>query len=239
MIVRSLSRNGAVAAAAVGAATLLGLGWVGAAVLFAFFLPSTALSRMRHARLHAIADVGKQGPRDAWQVLANGGVAACCALLALRLPHVIADAGFVGAFAAASADTWGTEIGTRFGGKAYGLLNLRAMPTGISGAVTVLGTLAECVGALLVAAVAALLGLAPLLAAAVGGILGALTDSFLGATLQERRYCAACKQQCETNPHRCGNTTTCVRGISGFGNDGVNFCATLVGASVTIALVLR
>ncbi|MGA8532529.1 MAG: DUF92 domain-containing protein, partial [Candidatus Tumulicola sp.] len=82
--VRALSAGGAWAAFAVGALVFGTSGWRGALVLFAFFIPSTLLSRF--GRSHKAAFEGKQGPRDAWQVLANGGIAAICALLALRLP---------------------------------------------------------------------------------------------------------------------------------------------------------
>jgi uncharacterized membrane protein len=73
--VRALSRGGAIAALAVGtAATIAGWGW--ATILIAFFLSSTALSRFkrakREARIGRIVEKGDE--RDAYQVLANGGV---------------------------------------------------------------------------------------------------------------------------------------------------------------------
>ena len=109
---RSLDAGGAVAAFAVGTATYGALGPPGAAVLLAFFITSVALSRMGKTRKEkAFVDIGKTGPRDAAQVVANGGVAAGCALLALWVDPRYAVA-FAGAFAAATADTWGTEIGS-------------------------------------------------------------------------------------------------------------------------------
>ena len=226
---RALTLGGALAAFGVGAATFAAGGWEGALVLFAFFIPSTVLSRVGRARKRALADVGKQGARDAWQVLANGGVAAACILLALRYGAPLAAA-FAGAFAAAAADTWGTEIGTLSQATPRSIFTLRPVAAGLSGGVTLLGTLAEFAGAAVVALVAALLGVAAFLPVVIGGIAGAFVDSLLGATLQALRFCPACQTECETNPHLCGTPTVVRRGITWIENDAINLAATLTGA---------
>jgi uncharacterized protein (TIGR00297 family) len=224
---RALSATGAVAAFAVGTVVFTAAGWRGAAVLFAFFIPSALLSR------HGAGGA----PRSAWQVLANGGVAACCVLLATRY-HAPFLAAFAGAFAAASADTWGTEIGTRAAQTPVSILTLRPVPVGRSGGVTLWGSLATLGGALCVALVAAVAGVAPLLGVAAGGLAGALLDSLLGASLQALRYCPACGRESETRRHECGAPTQLRRGLSWVENDTVNFAATLCGALVA-ALIVR
>ncbi|MBD5653789.1 MAG: DUF92 domain-containing protein, partial [Candidatus Eremiobacteraeota bacterium] len=157
---RSLDASGSIAAFAVGTATFGGLGFPGAAVLLAFFITSTALSRLGRTRKRdAFIDIGKAGPRDAAQVFANGGVAALCALGALWIDPRIAYA-FAGAFAAATADTWGTEIGALARQQPRSILTLRPVATGLSGGVTLPGTLAEVAGALLIAATAMTLPIA-------------------------------------------------------------------------------
>lgn len=164
-------------------------------------------------------------------------------------------AAFAGSYAAATADTWGTEIGTLVRGTPHSILTRRPIPTGLSGGVTRTGTAAEIVGAAWIAAATAgaltLLNrwpeprwtfaatqhfIAPVL---VGGIAGALVDSVLGATLQELRRCPVCERTCETNPHVCGTPTLRIRGIRGFSNDLVNFIATLTGAGTAFALFTR
>ena len=236
---RALTRGGTIAAAFVGLATLLGFHLVGALVLFAFFLPSIALSKLPHPHPDRLRDIDKQGARDEWQVVANGGIAGVAGILAFIFPqaHAYAAAAFVGAFAAASADTWGTEIGTRFGTNVRSILTLRREADGLSGGITTAGTLAEIAGAFVVAASAALFSLAPLLAGTLGGIVGAFADSYLGASVQERRYCRICARACESDPHACGAPTQLVRGVRGFRNDAVNFSATLVGALTGLAFV--
>lgn len=231
----ALSRSGAVAAFAIGTAIFGAAGWQGACVLFAFFIPSTLLSRIGRARKRELVDIGKHGARDAWQVLANGGVAAVCIVLSLRYGLGYATA-FAGALAAASADTWGTEIGTLARGTPRSILTLRPLATGLSGGITLQGTLAEFAGAALVGLIAWTLHLAPFVAVLAGGVAGAFVDSLLGATLQALRWCPTCERACETNPHVCGTSTTLRRGAAWFDNDLVNLAATATGATVAAAI---
>lgn len=222
---KALTRSGAMAAFGVGTAVFGAAGWPGAAVLFAFFLPSVLISR------------GGTRTRNGWQVLANGGVAAFCALAALQGGTPFA-AGFAGAFAAASADTWGTEIGIRWGRTPISILTLRPVAVGRSGGITLVGSLATLGGAFCVAVAAALVHLAPLRSVALGGIAGALLDSVLGASLQALRWCPACKTECETRHHACGAPTLMRRGLSWIENDAVNFAATLCGAVAAASATL-
>lgn len=233
---RALSASGAVAAWLIGTITFALGGWGGASVLFAFFLPSTLLSRVGRERKRTLADVGKTGARDAWQVLANGGVAALALLLSWHYGAPMLAA-FAGACAAASSDTWGTEIGTLARGTPRSLLTLRPVSTGISGGVSWQGTIAECAGSVCVALVASFTHIAPFVPIAIAGVAGATIDSLLGASLQALRYCSACERTCETNPHACGNATTLRRGFAWLENDAVNLAATASGAIIAAAAV--
>jgi uncharacterized protein (TIGR00297 family) len=226
-----LSRSGVIAAAFVGAAVLIAGGWPGAAVLFAFFIPSMLLSRLGRTRKRALLDVGKQGARDAWQVLANGGVAALAIIGSLHFGAPMLAA-FAGAFAAASADTWATELGTLAKGAPRSILTFRPLATGLSGGITWQGSLAQLGGAAVVALTAMLVHVAPFWPVFAGGVAGSIADSILGATLQTLRHCPRCDRDCETNPHVCGTPTIVRRGLAWFENDAVNFAATICGALV-------
>lgn len=208
-------------------------------MLLAFFVPSVALSRLGRARKRALVDIGKAGPRDALQVLANGGVATLCAV-GFAVTHDIRWAvAFAGAYAAATADTWATEIGTLARGVPRSILTWRPVATGMSGGMTLAGTLAELAGALWIGLVAAVsIALAPVTLAVVSlaGLAGATVDSLLGATVQELRWCDACGRACETDPHTCGHPTRLERGVRGLSNDVVNLLATTTGAAVSFGL---
>ena len=232
---KALTIDGAIAAFVVGTVVFGAGGLPAALVLLAFFVPSSLLTRVGRARKRrALADADHTA-RTAWQVLANGGVAACCALGALywRTPF---EAAFAGAIAAASADTWATEIGTLSTRKPVSIATFRPVQTGMSGGVSTLGIAASVAGALCVAVVAWTLRVASLPAVLVGGFAGSLLDSLAGAILQARRWCPACGIECESIVHRCGTRTQQRGGIAWLQNDAVNFMATLCGALVAAAI---
>ena len=230
----ALSPSGAIAALVVGTLAVIA-GWSWAVVLIVFFVVSSALSHIkreaREARIGRIVEKGDE--RDAWQVLANGGVFVAGAVVATATSSPVWAAAAVGALAAAAADTWATEIGTLAGGLPRSIVSLRPLPAGTSGAVTVPGTLASVAGAAAVAAVAYLTGVATFpVAAFVGGVIGSLADSLVGATIQERRWCDGCSESTERRVHACGRSTRIVGGVPGARNDFVNVVCTVVGAIV-------
>jgi uncharacterized protein (TIGR00297 family) len=184
--VKWLTRGGAAAALAVGLATLYGFGWRGMALLLAFFISGSVLT-------------AGGGQRRARQVVANGGVAALAAL-AGSWPA------FAGAIAAATADTWATEVG-RFSRHPPRLISTwRPVPAGTDGGITLLGTVGGMVGAAFIAGLSVAVG-RPV--AVLAGIVGMLFDSLLGATIQgSARW---------------------------LDNDAVNVAATLAGAAVALA----
>jgi uncharacterized protein (TIGR00297 family) len=235
----SLSASGAVAATLVGGASVAG-GWQFGALLIAYFIVASAVSALgRDAKARRTgAIVEKGGARDAAQVLANGGVFAALALATTADTTGVLAAAAVGALAASSADTWGTEIGTLYGGDPRSVLTWRIVPAGSSGAVSVVGSLAMVAGATFVALGARLVGLAtPAIAVVAGGTFGAVVDSLIGARLQERRWCESCERQTERRVHDCGHPTVPAGGVAWMTNDAVNLLATLTGAAATAAFV--
>ncbi len=156
MRAHALTGGGAIAAFVVGTLTYAS-GTIGfTLVLLAFFVPSVVLSRIGKARKRELVDIDKAGARDPLQVLANGGVATICAV-AWAFTHDVRWAlGFAGAYAAATADTWATEIGTLARRAPRSILTLRPLAPGMSGGISLRGTLAEIAGALWVGIVAPL-----------------------------------------------------------------------------------
>ena len=98
--------------------------------------------------------------------------------------------GFSASFAAKLGDTFGSEIGKRFGRTTVLITSLRRVPPGTEGAVSLEGTVASAAGSVLMTGVAAGLALIPAGAVAwsvaVVGLLATLLESVLGALVQDR-----------------------------------------------------
>lgn len=236
---RSLTTSGAVAATVVGALAVTA-GWNWGGLLILYFVSSTLLSKIGRARKEELTSsiVAKGGQRDAVQVLANGGVFAGAAVAMVIDPDVTWIALGAGSLAAAAADTWATEIGTLFGGTPRSILTWRRVPAGTSGGVSLIGTFAALVGAGFVAVIARLLGWTPKLAVgvALGGIVGAMVDSLIGALAQSRRWCEACEEETERLTHDCGAETRRLRGFVWLDNDLVNFLSNAAGGVLAALL---
>jgi uncharacterized protein (TIGR00297 family) len=233
---RALTLDGALAASAVGTLTFARGGLPAAGALLAFFGTASALSRAgeRVKRSVALAQ-GKGSRRDGWQVLANGGIAT----LSITLGTPAAQRAFVGALAAAAADTWATELGLLAKRQPRSIITWRMVPAGMSGGITPEGLAASAAGALVVGLGWALCGggFGQLPGTLVAGVAGSLVDSVFGATWQALYRCTACEQYSEDSVHfACGRRADAVKGFAWITNDVVNVLATLSGAVVAARL---
>ncbi len=239
----SLDRSGAWAALVVGG-VIFGLGgWAWACLLMAFFVSSSVLSHTFTQRKRTLSEKFSKGHRRDWaQVAANGALATLFAALHAWMPHAAwLWVAFAGALAAVNADTWATEIGVLANGTPRHILTGKAVPSGTSGGVSWLGFVAALAGATLIGSCAWVgqANLKALIAIALGGWLGALADSLLGATVQAIYYCPKCAKETEHTPvHTCGTPTQWLRGWRWMNNDMVNFLASLIGAAVAVSLFL-
>jgi uncharacterized protein (TIGR00297 family) len=233
-----LTVNGALMAALVGGLTFGVGGLIPAVLLILFFLSSSVLSRLGADRKRALAaKFAKGGRRDTGQVLANGGVPVILAVLYGLTGDILWLMGLMGALAASTADTWATEIGVLARRKPILISTGRRVEPGTSGAVTPEGTLAALGGAGVIGAAAWLLrGTGSLsVLALVGGLIGAMFDSLLGATVQAIYHCPTCGKETERHPyHTCGSETTILRGWPWLNNDGVNFASSIIGGLVAM-----
>jgi uncharacterized protein (TIGR00297 family) len=233
-----LTTNGTFMAALIGGLTFGIGGLVPAVLLVLFFLSSSVLSRLGAERKLALAAAfAKGGRRDMGQVLANGGIPAVLAVVYGITGSSHWFVGLVGALAASTADTWATEIGVLAQRRPILITTRKQVEPGTSGAVTPEGTLAALGGAGVIGSVAWLLrGPGQLLIfACLGGLIGALFDSLLGATVQAIYYCPTCKKETERHPyHTCGSETDILRGWPWLNNDGVNFASSAVGGIVAM-----
>jgi uncharacterized protein (TIGR00297 family) len=216
-------------------------GWWWAATLIVFFVTASAISRWRQPEkmVKTEGTLPRASDRSATQVLANGGLFVLFAFGATYTRHDVLGFAALGALAAASADTWSTEIGTLFGGSPRMITTWKRVEPGLSGGVSGAGLGAGIIGALIVAlfgAFASVNHYAQLAtAAAIGGIGGGIADSLLGAIVQSKRFCDRCRHWTERRVHSCGYRTRHARGVYWMSNDLVNVCATATGAVIAVA----
>jgi uncharacterized protein (TIGR00297 family) len=200
---------------AIGVAVFAGLGIQGWVLLFLTFLTATLTSRLglKKKALLGIAEE-RGGRRGGGNAVANTGLAAIAAVVAVATPfREAALVAFVAALASGGGDTAASEIGKAWGGKTYLPTTLSAVRPGTPGAVSLEGSAAGILGALLLAASGALLGLIPawtMWAVVAGAIAGSVIESALAATLEARRI---------------------------VNNDLLNFVNTATGAAVAVAIV--
>lgn len=182
-----VSRGGAIGGYIVAALTYLSLGWQGFTVLALFVVGGSALTRLGYGSKERSGTAeGGGGRRGARNALANGSVAVLCALLAALTPYPTAFAAtFVASLGAAFADTAESEIGQLLARTPRRITDLRKVPPGTDGAVSLPGTLAGLVAAGLTAALGLGLGLlegpGPLLLVALAAFAGTIADSLIGA----------------------------------------------------------
>lgn len=248
----SLSRSGALAAIIVGTVIFGAGGFPWAVLALVFFISSSALTRGFRRRKAAVnANFDKGGPRDAGQVFGNGALPVFFAGLSYFYPNELWTwIGFAASLAAVNADTWSTELGVLSPGRPRLITTLRPVEKGTSGGVSWVGFLAAIGGAAIIALLAVLLdpiqptslasehwGPIVALLITVAGLLGALFDSLLGATVQAMYYCPLDKKETERHPvHTCGTPTVHLRGLKWLRNDWVNLFCGLFGAATVLMM---
>ncbi|MFH1213354.1 MAG: DUF92 domain-containing protein, partial [Candidatus Neomarinimicrobiota bacterium] len=188
-LLKALTPGGAAGAMFLGSIvfSIGGVNWV--VPMATFFVLSSILSKVGKSRKGLLSNMQEKGSnRDLMQVYANGGVSLIMAILYFYTEQEIFYLMFLGSLAAATADTWGTEIGAFSRRQPIHILTGKSVPAGTSGGITALGTSGFLCGA----GVLTLSGIYPIEKSlmalfaiiVISGILGALIDSVIGGTIQ-------------------------------------------------------
>jgi uncharacterized protein (TIGR00297 family) len=250
----SLDRGGALAGVIVGTMIFACGGLLFWFVLMVFFISSTALGYVGRREKESLKKIHqKGGRRDMFQVLANGGVGALCALLFKLTGNPSWAVGFAVSFASSNSDTWASELGVLSRGQPVSLLTFRPVTRGVSGGVSILGFGMALSGAVFIGLVFGLQNLALKAVpdgflrlgvfVAAGGFVGSALDSFFGATIQAQyaalaagRTHMAAPALTELRFDSNGRPNRLVRGLPFVNNDLVNFASCAL--STTLAVVL-
>ena len=188
-----LTRAGWVHAGILGTVLWGCLGWTGWVAVVVYLALGSAVTKLgfeqKQERGLAEARGGQRSPANVWGSAATGAGLALLIGAGLE-PKLWLTLGFAASFAAKLADTFGSEIGKRWGSTPRLITTLRRVEPGTEGAISLEGTLASAAGSLVMSLVMWALVLVPsgrlMLLVAVVGFVATLAESVLGAIAQQR-----------------------------------------------------
>lgn len=244
-VLKKLTLSGAIAAFIVGSVVAVGFQYGGVALLAFFFISANLFSTLRRKKEDEVDEVTEKGDnRDAFQVIANGGVPAFLAIMYLFIPSPFILCGFIASMAAVTADTWASEVGVLNKQQPVHLLKWKRVPPGTSGAMTALGTSAAIVGSFMIVGIAIFFWGSNyynshllLIALTAAGFIGNLFDTLIGASFQVEYKCPVCGIVTERKIH-CNERSERMSGLTWMNNDMVNLSCSIIGALLGIGVGL-
>ena len=214
--------------------------------IMAFFVLSSLLSLTgKKYKRKFESSFEKTGTRDFYQVWANGLIPAILVTLSVFYDDSWIYFAYCAALAAATADTWGTELGVFSKRPARLITTFEQVAAGTSGGISVIGSFAALLGSLVIAVIGisqhqsvqpVVEYLPVLMLLTVSGFSGSIIDSILGATLQTQYTCAVCRKITEKKRH-CERGTKLLRGLKWLNNDFVNLLSITFAAFIMFVLL--
>lgn len=232
----ALTKGATLTSIVIATGILLGFKLFGFILLGAFFVSSTLIGRIQpRYRFQDESDMVAKGQRrDSFQVIANGLWPSVMAILFYITSLELWYYSFIASIAAATSDTWASEIGKHSRKRPVHIFSFRPIATGQSGGVSLLGTVSAFIGSYSIIMIAFMLQYVqevPRLTLSIGialgliGFLGQFVDTVFGATIQRLNRCISCNKITEKAFH-CGKKTEIIKGVPWITNDVVNhFCS--------------
>ena len=205
-------------------------------VLITFFVGALAVDKIKKLKKREDTITKKEGTRDLIQVIANGLVPLVMAILYSYTLHFAFLVAYVAALAEAFADTVASGMGV-FSKKTFDVFKMRRCECGISGGVSLVGTVSGLVGAVLISLYLSIFNWYLVLIASATAFLGVVFDSFLGSLFQIKFRCSECGKITERHTH-CDKPTTQVAGFAFFDNDVVNLLSGVFTATLTVVVCM-
>ncbi len=238
---QALTIGGIISAIIVDIIISIALGNFGFILLLSFFVGGlfTDKIKKRYKNKGRKQKTNDIKPRNYRQVLANSIVSTICAALFFLTKKRIFIIAFVTAFAEALADTTASGIGA-LSDRTYDPFRMRQCRTGLSGGMSLLGTLSSAVAAALIALIAFFfnrLSLSETLIITLAAFLGAVFDSLIGSLLQVKYKCPTCGEIVEQATH-CNTQTVKHTGIEIVDNNLVNLLSTMFATILVILLYI-
>jgi uncharacterized protein (TIGR00297 family) len=236
--VKFLTLGGAIATFLL-AGVIFGLGGIEWSIpILTFFILSSILSKLRKkANEEVEIHFEKSGVRDHEQVIANGGLGGVLVIANAIHNDQFFYIIYLATLSAVCADTWATEIGTWKKRATYNILNFKPVEQGISGGVSLIGTIGALLGSVAIGLSGLIWNGLPVaeyfVLIVLSGMTGSFFDSFLGATIQAQNKCRVCNKITEKKYH-CGSEAGHHSGSKWVNNDIVNFLSGTAGGLAVI-----
>ena len=169
------------------------LGWRGYLIVMLFFLLGSVLTfvGIEQKEKEGIAEE-RSGMRGAGNVWSSALAASLCAIATLFCPESIRGLfvlGYVASFCTKLSDTTASEVGKAYGKTTYLITNLKSVPRGTEGAVSLEGTIAGTFASVVLAAIAWVIGLISpigIIWCVIAAFIATTIESLIGATLESR-----------------------------------------------------
>jgi len=188
-----MTKGGWMSAGILGTLLWGSLGWKGWISVVLYLLLGTLVTKIgfKYKNKLGIAEKrgGRRGPEN---VLGSASTGLFLALMIkLNLPNLILlKVGFAASFTAKLADTFGSEIGKRYGKNTFLITTFKKVRQGTEGAISLEGTIASLFGALLMSFVMFILGFITIekgfFIVCFSGFAATIFESFIGATFQDK-----------------------------------------------------
>ncbi len=216
----ALNSSGAIVAWLLGISIvgLVGLSWL--IIILVFFVVGAISTKYKYGMKEEIGVAqDRLGARSWRNVMANGITPLAFVISEFIYPGAIFLVGYLGAVSAALADTVSSEVGLTSARDPRLVTSFKKVKPGTHGGISLLGTGVSLLGCLLLGVVAWYMRMEPvnwelipiMVFCVVGGMLGSLADSILGALFERKQKMS---------------------------NSQVNLVATLVGGIAAIAVYL-
>ena len=209
--VRGVNRSGMIAGAVVCFLLIAGVGMGAFGALITVFALAWGSTKFGYQRKQRLGTAERKDGRTASQVLANLAMPAICTVLYASTGKVTFVVAMAAALAEAAADTVSSEVGQATGREPRLITTWQAVPIGTDGAISLTGTMAGVVGALVVTSVCVIFQLVGIRESVIvlgAAVIGMFADSLLGAWLERRGL---------------------------MNNDAVNFVSTVIAACITVS----
>ena len=216
--------------------------WAGIVIVLAAYFTIFAVDMVIGEKSEVVTGSINQrsGARGMVQVIANALAATVAALAGFIFKKPELMIVYAAALTECLADSLASDVGVLSKKDPIDICRMKRIKRGLSGGISLLGTLSALSGCLLMCLVSYLFfgfSIKTTIAVLVIPMLGIIIDSILGSLVQAKYKCIVCGKNTEKTLH-CNQKTTHVGGIRLINNDAVNIISNFITAILAAAYVL-